>query len=249
MAVVTHEVSALRCIVAHCRDMVKNAFLRLCCGTAFLGIPVLAGGPYGDKCGVSMCLLEISGCSQCPGTRNVAVCSVRHRHVLSWFIQTQTQMVLPAPSSLAVIQSKHTRMWRRCSPRYWKEILPANRRTGEVKVNGGGLHWKGLGYGRRKSGSSDSSRSPPCNRAHARATPLGRSVTRAAARAGLLQPGALGTSATLVSASQGCGSCSGSSPMPSAEPIGSQACIGMGMPLRSMGSALPCVALCTQEIC
>lgn len=78
---------------------------------------------------------------------------------------------------------------------------------------------------------------------------VGRSVTRAAACTGLLQPGALGTSATLVSASQGCGSCSSSSPMLSAEQIGGLTCIGMGMPMRKMGNALPSVPLCTQAIC
>lgn len=65
---------------------------------------------------------------------------------------------------------------------------------------------------------------------------VGRSVTRAAAHAGLLQPGALGTNATLAGASQGCGSCSSSSPMLSAEQIGNQTCIGMAMPMRKMGN-------------
>lgn len=51
--------------------MGKNALLRLCCGTAFLGIPALAGGPYGVKCDPSMCLLERSGHSRRPGTGNV----------------------------------------------------------------------------------------------------------------------------------------------------------------------------------
>lgn len=68
-----------------------------------------------------------------------------------------------------------------------------------------------------------------------------RSVTRAAASTGLLQPGAVGTSATLVSASQGCGSCSGSPPMLSAEQIRGQTRIGIGMSMRNMAS-LP---LCT----
>ena len=67
---------------------------------------------------------------------------------------------------------------------------------------------------------------------------VGRSVTGTAACTGLLQLGALGTSATLVSASQGCRSCSSSLPMLSAEQIRGQTGIRMGMPMRKMGNAL-----------
>lgn len=54
------------------------------------------------------------------------------------------------------------------------------------------------------------------------ATRLGRNVTKVATGGGLLQPGGLGTSATLVGASQLCGSCSSSSPC--------QTWIGRGWP-------------------
>lgn len=76
MAMVTHEVR--QCIA---QTWEKNVFLRLCCGTVFLGIPALAGGLYGDKCVLSMCLLETSGHG--PEIRNVAAGSIRHRQALS----------------------------------------------------------------------------------------------------------------------------------------------------------------------
>lgn len=55
------------------------------------------------------------------------------------------------------------------------------------------------------------------------------------------QPGVLGTSDTLVSVSQGCGSCSGSSAMLSALLTGDWMCTGMEMPMRKTGSVLPSV--------
>lgn len=52
--------------------MGKKDFRRRSYGTVFLGIPVLAGRTYRDKCGLSMCVLGRSGHSQGPGTGNVA---------------------------------------------------------------------------------------------------------------------------------------------------------------------------------
>jgi len=146
-------------------------------------------------------------------------------------------MVVPgrsAPSSLAVIQSKRTYMWRRCSPRYWKEILPSNECTGE-EIDGGRLHWKrfrvgGLGYGRSKLGGSSRARCQ--GRLHGQKCHQGSCSHRASAVWGL------GTSATLVSASAGGGSCPGSSPALSEAQIGGQTCTGMGMPVRKMGDLL-----------
>lgn len=181
---VTHGVT--QCIA----EAWERTTLRLCCGTLFLGIPALDGGPYGDECGLSVCILGRSGCSQCPGTGNVAACSVRLRHGLSSSIQAQTSMVLPefsAPGSLAVICSSHMPAWVRCSPQCWKEILAANGCTGPLPT-------AGLSTG---------------------ATCLGRNVTKVATCGGLLHPGGLGTS----DVSQLCGSCSSSSPILSARHV------------------------------
>lgn len=56
----------------------------------------------------------------------------------------------------------------------------------------------------------------------------------------------LGINDTPVSASEGCGRCSGSPPMLSAEQIGGQTHVGMGIPMKKMGSALPSVTPCTR---
>lgn len=102
--------------------------------------------------------------------------------------------------------------------------LPAIRCTGE-KISGGWLHWKGFctksAWGCGGSKSKSSAVQVPSPQQGSALGPLAWAEIspERAARAGLLQPGALGTSPYPVGASQLCESCSSSSPMLSARHV------------------------------
>lgn len=148
---------------------------------------LLPGLPWDDM--PPLCLSGRSGCSQCPGTGNAAVHSVRHRHGLSSSIRAQTPVALPGFSAPA----PQLQFTQACVGKRQPSVLDGNltcqQYTGD-DTSSGRLHWKGFCAKSSWGSAGSTARSSAAHsRAQPGATHLGRDVTKVAACGELLRGG------------------------------------------------------------